>query len=68
MEIINSDPNMVICGIRILLGTQDIARTPSFVEVSQLRPYCLSIDHIFDITKAYHHVKSVVFLNLLCTL
>lgn len=34
MEVINSDPNMVICGIRILLGSQDVARTPSFVEVT----------------------------------
>lgn len=33
MEVINSDPNMVICGIRVLLGSQDVARTPSFVEV-----------------------------------
>ncbi|XP_013166692.1 PREDICTED: E3 ubiquitin-protein ligase UBR4 isoform X4 [Papilio xuthus] len=33
MEVINSDPNMVICGIRVLLGTQDVARTPSYVEV-----------------------------------
>ncbi|KAJ8734252.1 hypothetical protein PYW07_014803 [Mythimna separata] len=33
MEVANSDPNMVICGIRVLLGSQDVARTPSFVEV-----------------------------------
>ncbi|KAL0896018.1 hypothetical protein ABMA27_012006 [Loxostege sticticalis] len=33
MEVINSDPNMVICGIRVLLGSQDVARTPSYVEV-----------------------------------
>ncbi|KAF9412274.1 hypothetical protein HW555_009165 [Spodoptera exigua] len=33
LEVMNSDPNMVICGIRVLLGTQDVARTPSFVEV-----------------------------------
>ncbi|CAH0600763.1 unnamed protein product [Chrysodeixis includens] len=33
MEVINSDPNMVICGIRVLLGSQEVARTPSFVEV-----------------------------------
>ncbi|KAG6463209.1 hypothetical protein O3G_MSEX013740 [Manduca sexta] len=33
MEVINSDPNMVICGIRVLLGSQDVARTPSFIEV-----------------------------------
>ncbi|KAL4709804.1 hypothetical protein ACJJTC_001258 [Scirpophaga incertulas] len=33
MEINNSDPNTVICGIRVLLGNQDVARTPSFVEV-----------------------------------
>lgn len=34
MEVINSDPNMVICGIRVLLGSQDVARTPTCVEVS----------------------------------
>ncbi|CAG5041717.1 unnamed protein product [Parnassius apollo] len=33
MEVINSDPNMVICGIRVLLGSQDVARTPSYVEI-----------------------------------
>ncbi|CAH2989845.1 unnamed protein product [Chilo suppressalis] len=33
MEVVNSDPNMVVCGIRVLLGSQDIARTPSYVEV-----------------------------------
>ncbi|PZC74948.1 hypothetical protein B5X24_HaOG206881 [Helicoverpa armigera] len=33
MEVMNSDPNMVICGIRVLLGSQDVARTPSYVEV-----------------------------------
>ncbi|XP_041973883.1 protein purity of essence isoform X2 [Aricia agestis] len=33
MEVSNSDPNMVICGIRVLLGSQDIARTPVYVEV-----------------------------------
>ncbi|XP_069365949.1 E3 ubiquitin-protein ligase UBR4 isoform X13 [Maniola hyperantus] len=33
MEISNSDPNMVICGIRLLLGSQDIARTPAYVEI-----------------------------------
>lgn len=33
MEVINSDPNMVVCGIRVLLGSQDVARTPSYVEV-----------------------------------
>ncbi|XP_072935202.1 E3 ubiquitin-protein ligase UBR4 isoform X5 [Epargyreus clarus] len=33
MEVINSDPNMVICGIRVLLGSQDVARTPCYVEV-----------------------------------
>lgn len=33
MEVVNSDPNMVICGIRVLLGNQDVARTPAYVEV-----------------------------------
>ncbi|CAB3259165.1 unnamed protein product [Arctia plantaginis] len=33
MEVINSDPNMVICGIRVLLGSQDVARTPTCLEV-----------------------------------
>ncbi|XP_026324095.1 E3 ubiquitin-protein ligase UBR4 isoform X3 [Hyposmocoma kahamanoa] len=33
MEVINSDPNMVICGIRVLLGSQDVAKTPAYVEV-----------------------------------
>ncbi|XP_063828894.1 E3 ubiquitin-protein ligase UBR4 [Ostrinia nubilalis] len=33
MEVVNSDPNMVICGIRVLLGSQDVARTPSYVEI-----------------------------------
>lgn len=33
MEVLNSDPNTVICGIRVQLGTQDVARTPSFIEV-----------------------------------
>ncbi|VVD06116.1 unnamed protein product [Leptidea sinapis] len=32
LEVINSDSNMVICGIRILLGSQDVARTPTYVE------------------------------------
>lgn len=34
MEVINSDPNMVICGIRVLLGNQDVAKTPAYVEVN----------------------------------
>lgn len=34
MEVINSDPNMVICGIRVLLGSQDAAKTPAYVEVN----------------------------------
>lgn len=34
MEVINSDPNMVICGIRVLLGSQDVAKTPAYVEVN----------------------------------
>lgn len=33
MEVNNSDPNMVICGIRVLLGSQDAGRTPSYIEV-----------------------------------
>lgn len=33
MEVTNSDPNMVICGIRVLLGSQDVARAPTYVEV-----------------------------------
>ncbi|CAH0722275.1 unnamed protein product, partial [Brenthis ino] len=33
MEVVNSDPNMVICGIRVLLGSQDVARSPTYVEV-----------------------------------
>ncbi|CAH2243765.1 jg12683 [Pararge aegeria aegeria] len=33
MDISNSDPNMVICGIRVLLGSQDVARTPTYVEI-----------------------------------
>ncbi|XP_045509182.1 E3 ubiquitin-protein ligase UBR4 isoform X10 [Colias croceus] len=33
MDLINSDPNMVICGIRVLLGSQDAARTPTYVEI-----------------------------------
>ncbi|XP_052737360.1 protein purity of essence isoform X1 [Bicyclus anynana] len=33
MEITNSDPNMVMCGIRVLLGTQDVARTPAYVVI-----------------------------------
>ncbi|XP_061716898.1 protein purity of essence isoform X2 [Cydia pomonella] len=33
IEVINSDPNMVICGIRVLLGSQDVARTPTYIEV-----------------------------------
>ncbi|XP_047533883.1 protein purity of essence isoform X2 [Vanessa atalanta] len=33
MEVVNSDPNMVICGIRVLLGNQDLARTPAYVEI-----------------------------------
>ncbi|XP_038209068.1 E3 ubiquitin-protein ligase UBR4 isoform X2 [Zerene cesonia] len=33
MDLINSDPNMVICGIRVLLGSQDVARTPTYVEI-----------------------------------
>ncbi|KAJ0180973.1 hypothetical protein K1T71_003058 [Dendrolimus kikuchii] len=33
MEVINSDTNTVICGIRVLLGSQDVARAPTFVEI-----------------------------------
>ncbi|XP_047525824.1 E3 ubiquitin-protein ligase UBR4 [Pieris napi] len=33
MEITNSDPNTVVCGIRVLLGSQDVARTPTYVEI-----------------------------------
>lgn len=55
MEIANSDPNMVICGIRVLLGSQDIARTPSFVEVrnryiSVLQPIKTCIKLLFTCT------------------
>lgn len=36
LEINNPDVSTVITGIRVLLGNQDIARTPSFIEVSLL--------------------------------
>lgn len=32
-EIINTDNNMVMTGIRVLVGSQDIQRAPSFIEV-----------------------------------
>ncbi|KAJ8985586.1 hypothetical protein NQ317_015077 [Molorchus minor] len=33
IEITNNDSNMVMCGIRVLVGSQDVQRCPSFVEV-----------------------------------
>lgn len=44
MEITNSDPNMVICGIRVLLGSQDVGRAPSFVEVSLISLFCSQLN------------------------
>lgn len=36
LEVINSDPNMVICGFRVLLGSQDVTKTPAYIEVSNI--------------------------------
>lgn len=33
VEVTNTDSNMVITGIRVLVGTQDVQRAPSFVDV-----------------------------------
>lgn len=33
IEVINNEPNMVIAGIRINVGSQDIARAPGYIEV-----------------------------------
>ncbi|XP_028033464.1 protein purity of essence isoform X1 [Bombyx mandarina] len=33
LEVINSDPNMVICGFRVLLGSQDVTKTPAYIEI-----------------------------------
>ncbi|KAL1517166.1 hypothetical protein ABEB36_000965 [Hypothenemus hampei] len=33
LEVTNTDSNMVMCGIRVLVGTQDTQKTPSYVEV-----------------------------------
>lgn len=33
VDIINTDPNMVICGLRIQVGSQDLTRTPTSIEV-----------------------------------
>ena len=33
LEITNNDPSMVVVGIRVLLGTQSVAQTPSFIEI-----------------------------------
>lgn len=33
LEITNNDPSMVVVGIRVQLGTQSIAQSPSFIEV-----------------------------------
>lgn len=53
MDVANSDPNMVICGIRVLLGSQDVARTPSYVEVRIIlvkkTNICFNIELFFNI-------------------
>lgn len=33
IEVINNDSSMVMVGIRILVGTQDVQRAPAYVEV-----------------------------------
>lgn len=33
IEVINNDGNLVMCGIRVLIGTQDVQKAPSYVEV-----------------------------------
>lgn len=33
LDVINSDPNMVICGLRIQVGSQDISKSPSSAEI-----------------------------------
>lgn len=33
IEVSNSDGSMVMTGIRILLGSQDVAKVPSFIQV-----------------------------------
>lgn len=33
LEITNNDPSMVVVGIRVQLGTQSVAQSPSFIEV-----------------------------------
>lgn len=33
IEITNNDPTMVMTGLRVLVGSQDIQRCPSFIEV-----------------------------------
>lgn len=33
IEVTNIDPTMVICGIRVNVGSQDIGRAPGYIEV-----------------------------------
>lgn len=33
LDVINNDPNMVMVGVRILVGSQDVSRAPSFIEI-----------------------------------
>lgn len=34
VEVMNSDGSMVMTGIRVLLGSQDTTKVPSFIQVS----------------------------------
>lgn len=36
VEVTNNDPTMVMTGLRALVGSQDIQRCPSFIEVSSI--------------------------------
>lgn len=33
IEVTNNDANMVMCGLRVLVGTQDAQKAPTYVEV-----------------------------------
>ncbi len=37
VEVMNSDGSMVMTGIRVLLGSQDTTKVPSFIQVSFLK-------------------------------
>lgn len=50
MQSINNDNNMVITGIRVLLGVSDPQRSPSFIQIfGRLIPTSLARNRWFDV-------------------